>query len=1244
VSFSINTNIASLQAQQSLQKTQSFLNQTIGEVTSGLRIVNSGDDAAGLAIANNYRSTESVLTQGIRNANDGLSQLQVADGGISNISQLLDRARTLATQSASGAFTGDRNVLNAEFKSVLQEIDRQAESIGLNAGGTFAKNLSVLIGGGQASNGITATQNGSVDIDLSRSTVDTASLGLSGVQASGQAGTDIGSGSANTSLASVLANSTNTASESVPGFSTFYLKGPGFSGSGIAISVNLSNLGSTADLSAAVNNAIQTAQGAGTQQATALKNANVIASINTDATGKQQLTFSSSTAAFQIQAGDRMANALLGNFAQNATLVGADSNATVATNGGGSANTLTLSVDGGPTFNVSVTSGASVSKAQIVKDLNNDTGAGLHFANYATATLQGDQIVLQSKNGGSNSSVAIGSTTLSTNLGLSTTPVTAANASTGASLNTYVMAASNSAVSGTTVGTAGAGTVTFRFQGAGLTSPADITVATSANETIDQAISALNNAVSNDANLKAVGINLTTATAGDGLTFTSTKGQAFNLQVTGDTQNLFGFGSFINGANNAVDYASLTGSNFSVGNSYNNATAVGTTTFEISIGGQASNMHSIAVNLADGSSNAGDATAASVTGTAVAGGTVSAITNNNRYLSLAVNGTITDVTLNTGTNVALSSIANQINSAVGSNVATVVNNALQFTSTTAGAGSSVQVLTTNSDLGLTAGAGVNGTSRSGSNIAAYLNQKFSQDTTLQAAGLKANYAAGQLTVTSANGTYFRLNAMGSGAVAGNTIVGVAPGNATFVANATSGTAVGGSALGASTTITAASNDSLKIQVDGGTATTITLAAGTYTRQQVADMLNTEFISNGIGATASINSANKVVITSNSTGTSSAVALTAAASHDARANLGLTSDVETAGVAANSSVTTGGNVLYTVNGGSVQTATLGATSTLANIASAFGASGISVTSDAQGFVKFATAATGTGASVGFTTGAGNANLGITNNSTVTGHLADTGFGASGASFAGNVSSAAPANTAQIDVGGASETSDFNFTPMMYGSDQQTVTITAPDTNGAQESLSVTLQNNASVRNGVNIDQAVSSINTALQQSNNATLQQIVAVKDNSSGTEQIKFMSTLNNFQVSVGNTADGSGMSAGGAQGITVNSARAAGGSTADISSLASAQAAVNALANSVTVLGSAQAVVGRGENQFHYAINLANSQLTNFSAAESTIRDADLATESANLTKSQILLQAGIAALAQANSAPQQVLSLLQH
>ncbi len=128
--------------------------------------------------------------------------------------------------------------------------------------------------------------------------------------------------------------------------------------------------------------------------------------------------------------------------------------------------------------------------------------------------------------------------------------------------------------------------------------------------------------------------------------------------------------------------------------------------------------------------------------------------------------------------------------------------------------------------------------------------------------------------------------------------------------------------------------------------------------------------------------------------------------------------------------------------------------------------------------------------------------------------------------------------------------------------------------------------------------------------------------------------------MSVGTTAHATGV---GSQGDTNTSAVAAGGSTADISNQASALNAVNVLATAVASLGTAQAVVGRGQNQFNYAINLASSQLTNLASAESRIRDADLASEAANLTKAQILLQAGIAALAQANSAPQAVLKLLQ-
>ena len=321
MSFTINTNIASLQAQNYLQQTSSFQNKTINQVTTGLRIVNSGDDAAGLAIANGYRSTEQVLTQGVRNANDGLSQLQIADGGISNISQLLDRARTLATQSASGTFTGDRTVLNSEFQSVLTEIDRQSQAIGLNQGGSFANNLSVFIGGGQASGSVTATANGSVSLDLSKATVDAKSLGLAGVQATGAAGTDLGTGST-TSVQNVLANSTNQASIS-NNTTNFYFTGPGFSdtaGSGVLkVGVNLTGVTDTGTLVTAINAAIQATGAGASQQATAFKNANVTASVVTDATGKQQLAFNSGSTAFQVQGGDQVSSALLGSFASGST-------------------------------------------------------------------------------------------------------------------------------------------------------------------------------------------------------------------------------------------------------------------------------------------------------------------------------------------------------------------------------------------------------------------------------------------------------------------------------------------------------------------------------------------------------------------------------------------------------------------------------------------------------------------------------------------------------------------------------------------------------------------------------------------------------------------------------------------------------------------------------------------------------------------------------------------------------------
>ena len=174
--LSIQTNVTALFAEQNLAVNTDFQAQTIQRLTSGFRINRSGDDAAGLAVANQFRSNVNELQQGVRNANDGTSILQIIDGGLNNISQILDRLKTLATESATDTFSGNRTTLNNEFTSLLTEIDRQAANIGLSAGGTYNKSLSVYIGGGNVA------ANSAVTIDLSGAgnTVDSTGLTVNG--------------------------------------------------------------------------------------------------------------------------------------------------------------------------------------------------------------------------------------------------------------------------------------------------------------------------------------------------------------------------------------------------------------------------------------------------------------------------------------------------------------------------------------------------------------------------------------------------------------------------------------------------------------------------------------------------------------------------------------------------------------------------------------------------------------------------------------------------------------------------------------------------------------------------------------------------------------------------------------------------------------------------------------------------------------------------------------------------------
>jgi flagellin len=806
MAFSIVTNIASLLAQDNLRLTSELQQKTIQRLTSGLRINSSADDAAGLAIANSFRSDVAVLQQGIRNANDGLSNLQTIDGGINNISLLLDRARSLATQSATGTFTGDRNVLNTEFSSVLGEIDRQAQAVGLDSGGLFAKALSVFIGGGRGHAGdatSVAIANGSVSVDLSNSVVDSKSLGLKGVQAlGGTAGTtDIGSGSATTSVSQIVTNSTNTGSEAVAGFTDFYFRGPGFADANrVRVSANLSGVVDTTTLASAINAAIDAAGNASSASAAAFKAAGIKAVINTDSTGKQQLTFVSSNTAFQVEAGDRLANALIGNFSSGST-------------GTAVANTVT---------------------------------------------------------GGAN--------------------VAAVGATFGATSN-----------------------IIIRFEGSGLPGPVDITLSvTAATTTVGAALTALSNAISSNTTLSAAGITLTTATGGTPLVFTSNRGERFEVLAAGDTANKLGLGSFrlATASATSFDYTSVTGAAGTF--------AAAAETLEFSIGG--------------------------------------------------------------GAKVAL---------AVTPSAATE------------------------------AGA-----------IDA-LNTAFNGNATLHAAGLSASDSGGQILIQSTNGTAFRLNSVG--------------------------------------------------------ATNV---------------------------------------------------------------FGFNNTVDT---------------------------------------------GVAFTANAQSAIT-------------------------------------------------------PKNT--INSGGASDTElgtnkdVFTFAAIRNGGDNQTVTISATDSNGTAHSLAVVLQSNGTARNARSLDEAVDTINTALKQSNDSTLNRVITVKEqNFAGSaEGVRFLSTLPSFKVAISSNASTVGLSTDtSAQGVVVSSSTSSGGSISDVSTLANAQNAVSALAIAVVLLGAAQASVGKGQNQLQFAIGLASTQVNNTQAAQGRIRDADLAAEAANLTRASIAQQAGIAALAQANSAPQAVLALLR-
>lgn len=198
----INTNVMSLNAQRNLTKSQSTLSQSMERLSSGMRINSAKDDAAGSAIASRLTSQIRGFDQSVRNANDGISLVQTAEGALSESSNILQRMRELAVQSANGTYTsGNRTTLNAETQQLIKELDRISTSTNFNG-------LNLLDGSaGDVKLQVGAEANQTITVSIGQ--LDSKSLGVqdtAGVGSISRTGTAVAAGTATTDIAAAVSS------------------------------------------------------------------------------------------------------------------------------------------------------------------------------------------------------------------------------------------------------------------------------------------------------------------------------------------------------------------------------------------------------------------------------------------------------------------------------------------------------------------------------------------------------------------------------------------------------------------------------------------------------------------------------------------------------------------------------------------------------------------------------------------------------------------------------------------------------------------------------------------------------------------------------------------------------------------------------------------------------------------------------------------------------------------------------
>lgn len=184
MSLGVLSNVSATYAENNLNQTQASLQQVLQQLSSGSRINSGSDDAAGLSIASGLAANQAALIQSSQNASQGVGLLQTADGALSQVTSLLDRATTLATEASNGTLTtAQASSANTEFQNIITEIGNIGSGTNFNSSGVFsttAKSFYVTDGTTSGSTTFSDTVGG-----LSSTSVGLVSGGTTGQSLSG---------------------------------------------------------------------------------------------------------------------------------------------------------------------------------------------------------------------------------------------------------------------------------------------------------------------------------------------------------------------------------------------------------------------------------------------------------------------------------------------------------------------------------------------------------------------------------------------------------------------------------------------------------------------------------------------------------------------------------------------------------------------------------------------------------------------------------------------------------------------------------------------------------------------------------------------------------------------------------------------------------------------------------------------------------------------------------------------------